>query len=84
MGIAMASRFSVVVCGNTSITLLEKHSVMSFFLMPLFLSLTEVSDQNFADDEVEVDVESSKGSKKKRFSSTETLNDQVNSLDQSA
>ncbi|GJN08864.1 hypothetical protein PR202_ga26824 [Eleusine coracana subsp. coracana] len=79
MGMAMASRFSVVVCGNTS-----KAFCYEFFLMPLFLSLTEVSDQNFADDEVEVDVESSKGSKKKRFSSTETLNDQVNSRDQSA
>ncbi|KAK3150680.1 hypothetical protein QOZ80_3AG0236280 [Eleusine coracana subsp. coracana] len=50
----------------------------------LRVETTEVSDQNFADDEVEVDVESSKGSKKKRFSSTETLNDQVNSRDQSA
>ncbi|TVU48172.1 hypothetical protein EJB05_07799 [Eragrostis curvula] len=46
---------------------------------------TEVSDQNFADDELEVDAESSKGCKKKRssISSTELLNDQVNSRDQS-
>jgi phosphoribosylpyrophosphate synthetase len=45
---------------------------------------TEVSDQNFADDELEVDAESSKRSKKTRVCSTETLNDQVNSDAESA
>ncbi|KAL6867242.1 hypothetical protein ACP4OV_015266 [Aristida adscensionis] len=47
---------------------------------------TEVSDQNFADDEVEVDAESSKACKKRRLSSASTavLNDQVISEDQSA
>lgn len=45
----------------------------------LRVETTEVSDQNFADGEVEVDAESSKRNKKRRFSSTEMLNDQVNS-----
>jgi hypothetical protein len=43
-----------------------------------------VSDQNFADDELEIDAESSKGNKRTRICFTETLNDQVNSGDESA
>ncbi|KAL6649341.1 hypothetical protein ACP70R_013565 [Stipagrostis hirtigluma subsp. patula] len=52
----------------------------------LICESTEVSDQNFADDEVEVDAESNAACKKRRLSraSTAVLLDKVNSQDQSA
>jgi hypothetical protein len=50
---------------------LKQHHVMNKFLMSFFLS-AEVSDQNFADDEAEVNAESSKLFKKRRLSSTST------------